>query len=66
LVGKTATVVDPVDDHGGRVKLGDSEWSARGGPAAAGERVEIIGVDGNCLLVGTARMIAPPQGTTDA
>ncbi len=66
LVGKTATVVDPVDEHGGRVKLGDSEWSARGGPAATGDRVEIVSVDGNCLLVGTPRMIAPPQGARDA
>lgn len=60
LVGKTATVVDPVDDHGGRVRLGDSEWTARGGPAAAGERVEILAVDGNCLKVGAVRAL-PPQ-----
>jgi membrane protein implicated in regulation of membrane protease activity len=33
------------------VKLGDSEWSARGGPALPGERVEIIDVEGNCLMV---------------
>ena len=52
LVGRSATAVDPIDEHGGRVRLGDSEWSARGGPAAAGDRVEIVGVDGNCLLVG--------------
>jgi membrane protein implicated in regulation of membrane protease activity len=51
LAGRTATVVDPVDAHGGRVKLGDSEWTARGGPAAAGERVTIVDVDGNCLIV---------------
>ncbi len=66
LVGKTATVVDPIDEHGGRVKLGDSEWSARGGPAATGDRVEIVNVEGNCLLVGTPRKIAPPQGASDA
>ena len=51
MVGKSVMVVDPVDEHGGRVKVGDSEWSARGGPAAAGERVTITGVDGNCLTV---------------
>ena len=51
LVGKSVLVVDPVDDHGGRVRVGDSEWSARGGPAAVGERVTITGVDGNCLTV---------------
>jgi membrane protein implicated in regulation of membrane protease activity len=51
LEGRTATAIEPIDDHGGRVKLGDSEWSARGGPASAGERVVIAGVDGNCLIV---------------
>lgn len=62
LVGRIATVVDPVDEHGGRVRLGDSEWTARGGPAPAGARVEIISVEGNCLNVGSARGIAAPSG----
>lgn len=62
LVGRSATVVDPVDDHGGRVRLGDSEWTARGGPAAAGDKVEILGVDGNVLMVGTPRRLANPEG----
>ena len=57
LVGKSVVVVDPVDEHGGRVKVGDSEWTARGGPAAAGERVTITGVDGNCLTVETVRIL---------
>ena len=51
LVGKVVEAVDPIDDHGGRVKVADGEWSARGGPAAAGEMVRIVGVDGNCLTV---------------
>jgi inner membrane protein len=51
LVGRMVTVIEAVDDHSGRVRVGDSEWSARGGPAAAGERVRITGVEGNCLLV---------------
>ena len=55
LVGKVVTVVQPVDEHGGRVRVGDSEWSARGGPAAAGERVRIIGIEGNCLTVEATR-----------
>ena len=36
MVGKVVTVVEAVDEHSGRVRVGDSEWSARGGPAAAG------------------------------
>ena len=57
LLGKSVVVVDPVDEHGGRVKVGDSEWTARGGPAAAGERVIVTGVDGNCLTVETVRIL---------
>ena len=57
LVGKVVTVVDAVDEHNGRVRVGDSEWSARGGPAAVGERVRITGIDGNCLKVEAERAI---------
>ena len=59
LVGKVVTVVAEVDDHNGRVRVGDSEWNARGGPAAAGERVRITGVDGNCLNVEAVRTLPP-------
>jgi membrane protein implicated in regulation of membrane protease activity len=51
LVGRIVTAVEPIDDHGGRVRVGDGEWSARGGPAKPGERVRITGIDGNCLRV---------------
>lgn len=57
LLGRTVTVVEPVDDCSGRVRLGDSDWSARGGPAQAGERVRITGVEGNCLLVEVERQL---------
>jgi membrane protein implicated in regulation of membrane protease activity len=59
LVGKVVTVVAAVDEHVGRVRVGDGEWSARGGPAAAGERVRITGVDGNCLNVEPVRTLPP-------
>jgi membrane protein implicated in regulation of membrane protease activity len=59
LVGKSVTVVEAVDEHGGRVRVGDSEWSARGGPAQVGERVRITGVDGNCLTVEADRALPP-------
>ena len=32
MVGRSVTVVETIDDHQGRVRVGDSEWSARGGP----------------------------------
>ena len=59
LVGKVVTVVAAVDDQNGRVRVGDSEWSARGGPAAVGERVRITGVEGNCLTVEAHRVLPP-------
>ncbi|GLR46429.1 NfeD family protein [Sphingomonas astaxanthinifaciens] len=64
LVGRTAVAVSTIDDHNGRVRLGDSEWSARGGPAAPGERVEIVGVEGNCLMVRPSPNVAPAQAGT--
>jgi membrane protein implicated in regulation of membrane protease activity len=51
LLGKVVTVVQRVDANGGRVRVGDGEWSARGGPAEVGERVRIVDVEGNCLKV---------------
>lgn len=59
MIGRTVTVIAAVDDHGGRVRVGDGEWNARGGPAEAGERVTITGVDGNCLKVEPTRKLPP-------
>jgi inner membrane protein len=59
LLGRVVVVVEPVDSHGGRVRVGDGEWTARGGPAAIGERVRIVDVDGNCLKV-EAEHVLPP------
>ena len=59
LVGKTVTAVTEVDDHGGRVRVGDGEWNARGGPAAVGDRLTVTGVEGNCLIVEPLRTLPP-------
>ena len=59
LVGKVVTVTAPVDEHNGRVRVGDGEWSARGGPAGVGEQVRITGIDGNCLTVEPERLLPP-------
>lgn len=61
LLGRIVTVVQPVNSHGGRVKLGDSEWSARGEAAAVGERVRIVDVEGNCLKVEPEHRLPPPS-----
>ena len=51
MIGRSVTVVEAVDEHGGRVRVGDSEWSARGGPAAPGDKVRVASGEGNCLIV---------------
>jgi membrane protein implicated in regulation of membrane protease activity len=55
LIGRRVFVVTAVDEDSGRVRVGDSEWSARGGPAQPGERVRITGVEGNTLIVEAER-----------
>jgi membrane protein implicated in regulation of membrane protease activity len=59
LLGKVVVVVEPVDSHGGRVRVGDSQWSARGEPAAIGERVRIVDIEGNCLKVEPEHKLPP-------
>ena len=59
LLGKVVTVVQPVNADGGRVRVGDSEWSARGGPAAVGDRVRIVDIEGNCLKVEPEHTLPP-------
>ncbi|MGI8705580.1 MAG: NfeD family protein [Sphingomicrobium sp.] len=58
LIGRRVTVVTAVDEDSGRVRVGDSEWSARGGPGQPGERVRITGVEGNCLIVEPERRLS--------
>jgi inner membrane protein len=51
LVGETAVVVQAIEHGSGRIRLGDSEWIARGPDVGAGERVRISGSEGAILLV---------------
>lgn len=60
LLGKVVVVSQPVDTNGGRVRVGDSEWSARGGPAQPGDRVRIVDIEGNCLKVEPEHVLPPP------
>ncbi|RST30996.1 NfeD family protein [Sphingomonas ginkgonis] len=56
LIGRSVLVTRAIDGHGGRVRVGDGEWSARGGPADAGDQVRIVAVEGNCLIVTRERL----------
>ncbi|MGB5076023.1 MAG: NfeD family protein [Sphingorhabdus sp.] len=51
MAGEIVTVVEAIQDGNGRVKVGDSVWSARGTDAAVGSRVRVMGSDGAVLLV---------------
>ena len=51
LAGETAIVTAAFEGGSGRVRLGDSEWLARGPDIAVGERVRITGSEGSSLLV---------------
>ena len=55
LVGGTATVLTRVDGHGGRVRIGDDEWSARSFDEAQviepGEQVTVVQIAGATALV---------------
>src|SRR3546814_9021907 len=45
LVGETVVVVSVIEDGHGRVKVGDSVWSARGPDAEVGARVRVVGAE---------------------
>jgi membrane protein implicated in regulation of membrane protease activity len=61
LVGRRVTVTQAIDADGGRVRLGDGEWNARGGPAAVGAMVVVRRVEGNCLIVDPVVEIASSE-----
>lgn len=50
-VGSVVVVTSVIADGSGRVKLGDSEWLARGPDAEPGTRMRVSGHDGAILLV---------------
>lgn len=50
-VGETVVVTAAIDGGSGRVRLGDSEWLAKGPDAAPGTRMRVAGHDGAVLLV---------------
>jgi membrane protein implicated in regulation of membrane protease activity len=54
-VGRSATVLQTVTDHDGRVKLGGETWSARTAPNAAvclpGQEVRVVAIEGATAIV---------------
>ena len=54
LVGRTATLVDGIENGMGRVRLGDTVWRVSGPPLAAGTQVRVTGAQAETLLVEAA------------
>lgn len=54
MVGDIVVVVEAIENGRGRVKVGDSVWSAHGSDAAIGSKVRVTGADGAVLLVDPA------------
>ena len=57
-VGRRYEVVEAIKNGRGRIKVGDSQWSAEGPDCAVGEMVEVVSVDGACMLVEPVRQAA--------
>ncbi|NJM50388.1 MAG: NfeD family protein [Sphingomonadales bacterium] len=51
MVGKIVTIVEAVDANGGRVRVGDGEWPARGPKLKVGEKARIAAVVGGVVEV---------------
>ena len=54
LVGRTATLSEPIAEGRGRIKLDDTTWRIKGPDLPAGTRVKVTSVEGNDLAVEAA------------
>ena len=54
LIGRTATLGEPIKEGYGRIRLDVSQWRVKGPDLPAGARVIISGVDGGELIVEAA------------
>jgi inner membrane protein len=51
MIGEIVTVAEAIRDGNGRVKFGDSVWSAKGPDLLVGSRARIVSADGSVLTV---------------
>jgi membrane protein implicated in regulation of membrane protease activity len=51
LIGETVLVETPIGADGGRVRVGDGSWPARGPAAAVGTRMRIVAISGGVVVV---------------
>lgn len=55
LVGRTATLSEPIAEGRGRVRLGDTMWLVTGPDLPAGARVRVVSAEGGALQVEAVR-----------
>ena len=53
-VGRTVTVEEAISGGRGKVRVGDTVWTAEGPDAASGAQVKVTGVNGTVLVVTAA------------
>jgi membrane protein implicated in regulation of membrane protease activity len=51
MIGRTATLVEPIVNGRGRIQLGDTLWKVRGPDLGPGIRVRVVGVEDSELVV---------------
>ncbi len=51
MIGQIVTVIETVSESGGRVRVGDGEWPARGPSLPAGTKARIIAVNNGIVEV---------------
>ena len=51
LVGRTATLAEPINEGRGRIKLGDTQWRVSGPDMPTGTKVKVVSTDGSELSV---------------
>lgn len=54
MVGRTATLAEPIREGRGRIRLGDTLWRVAGPDLPAGARVRVTGVEDTQLTVAEA------------
>lgn len=51
MIGRTATLAEPIRNGRGRIRLGDTLWKVRGPDMEPGTHVKVVGVEDSELVV---------------
>ncbi len=54
FIGKTYTLITPIENSTGKAKVGDSQWLVTGPDLPAGSKVKVIAIDDTTLIVEAA------------